>query len=829
MADVIAYQDGNWTGSTTWKGVIAAATQLSVTNTTDTTTVYQWSPAFTIANGTVVDGVMMYVQCLVTPGYTETYVAISADDGVSAAVECVIDNTKLPVGNGGWVFFRFPSTLTGDGGADYRVGIRNNGGAAARFWRSATTNDWAKYVRTNPAVNIAATDNAIIATEIYKSGVNTLTNNFTVTMNQTSAATVFGEVRVYPNGTLNWAANASTNYNLNLGGDLSIWRAGTVNIGTNSTPIPSSSSATLQFTVSSAGQYGINVQAGGTLNMYGSPRTAGKPVTWCRLSADAAANATSVTVDADTGWLTDDQVVFAPTGTSVTQFESLNLSSNATTTGLALKNGAGTGGGLQFAHTGTNNRAGEIMNMTRNVRVRGTSASLGGYITTSSSTTCNINAQWVEFFWMGSNTTGRRGLIEMRQGAVLDLRFCSFRDPSANLAIYIDSNTKDLYLSDCVFYGFTRPINSNNSSMNNTTILNSVFIGASNSAFSIPDTAGTTTITNVVVAGCGNTTADAATASGSNATINITNFVSHSNRQFGLVILGSATTTNVTLTDCRFYHNNLINGGTLYGIQLQGRSISLHNCTFEGNRNGQILVVATSFLTMANVACRNTPSITSTAIGLRMTPSGNLLSNTLVTDCSFTNNTIADVQFAHSAGVIYENWVFLNCEFGSSTELLFTTALAPGTFIGSSRHDQTAGSHRYWRSMGTGLADSVIFKTAAPSERLTPNNASLKMFSGTKRVAIGNGTSKTINVWVRKSSVGDGTAYNGTAPRLRYRANSAAGVTSEGTLDTMTAATGTWEELSGSTPAVSDDAVLEFFVDCDGTTGWINVDDWSVS
>ena len=36
---------------------------------------------------------------------------------------------------------------------------------------------------------------------------------------------------------------------------------------------------------------------------------------------------------------------------------------------------------------------------------------------------------------------------------------------------------------------------------------------------------------------------------------------------------------------------------------------------------------------------------------------------------------------------------------------------------------------------------------------------------------------------------------------------------------------GQFETLSYTTPAVSHDSVLEFYVDCDGTTGWINIDD----
>ena len=40
---------------------------------------------------------------------------------------------------------------------------------------------------------------------------------------------------------------------------------------------------------------------------------------------------------------------------------------------------------------------------------------------------------------------------------------------------------------------------------------------------------------------------------------------------------------------------------------------------------------------------------------------------------------------------------------------------------------------------------------------------------------------------------------------------------------------GGWQTLSYTTPAVSHDSVLDFYVDCDGTTGWINIDDFKTT
>ena len=40
---------------------------------------------------------------------------------------------------------------------------------------------------------------------------------------------------------------------------------------------------------------------------------------------------------------------------------------------------------------------------------------------------------------------------------------------------------------------------------------------------------------------------------------------------------------------------------------------------------------------------------------------------------------------------------------------------------------------------------------------------------------------------------------------------------------------GLWNTLTYTTPAVSNDCILEFYIDCDGTTGWININDFKTT
>lgn len=181
-----------------------------------------------------------------------------------------------------------------------------------------------------------------------------------------------------------------------------------------------------------------------------------------------------------------------------------------------------------------------------------------------------------------------------------------------------------------------------------------------------------------------------------------------------------------------------------------------------------------------------------------------------------------------------------NTKLGAATEIATPSNLSSAGFVSSQKHDQTAGLHKTWTRYGgnTGglIIDSVIFHTAAPSQRVIPNTSVAKMESAPMGkgflVAVASGATVTPSVYARKSVVGDagGVAYAGAQPRLILRANPAIGIATDVVIATMTVsnASGSWEQLTGTTASATDDGVMEFVVDCDGTSGaWVNVDDWS--
>jgi hypothetical protein len=154
------------------------------------------------------------------------------------------------------------------------------------------------------------------------------------------------------------------------------------------------------------------------------------------------------------------------------------------------------------------------------------------------------------------------------------------------------------------------------------------------------------------------------------------------------------------------------------------------------------------------------------------------------------------------------------------------------SFIKSQKHDQTTGTHKTWKKYGVIETDSAVnmYRTAAPSMRMTPNNATFKLESGSFKVNVNSGQTCTPSVYIRESLVGDGTDYNGSRARLILKRNDAIGIIADAVIDTATnTSEGDFEQLTGTTAAATDDGVMEFIIDCDGTTGWINIDDFTAT
>jgi hypothetical protein len=221
------------------------------------------------------------------------------------------------------------------------------------------------------------------------------------------------------------------------------------------------------------------------------------------------------------------------------------------------------------------------------------------------------------------------------------------------------------------------------------------------------------------------------------------------------------------------------------------------------------------------------------------TAAGGIAGITIFDNCEFS--TVSGIKTAHTIDIAHTNLpcytqvILRNTKLGAATPVGAQAQLRFNGYVASTKHNQVAGDHRMWLRYGILSTDTIIFNTASPSMRIAPTSATMKLesaplYQGLK-VAVNNGGTVTVSVYTRRSSAGDGAAYNGAQPRLIAKANPALGASfdSDVVLDTHSAADGTWEQLSGTTPAVTDNGVVECVVDCDGTVGWVNLDDWAVS
>lgn len=170
----------------------------------------------------------------------------------------------------------------------------------------------------------------------------------------------------------------------------------------------------------------------------------------------------------------------------------------------------------------------------------------------------------------------------------------------------------------------------------------------------------------------------------------------------------------------------------------------------------------------------------------------------------------------------------------SVTNLLSNSAIRIPRGIAFTNYDQISGKNITYFSQGTretNTSPANVGVVASPSEKLTPTSRDIKLNSSSKFVAVPEGMSiSEISVYVRKSTVADGAAYNGSAPRLMLKANPSIGIYNDTLLHTVDEPAGSYYKLEGIglSPAIMY-SIYEFYVDCDGTAGWIDVDSWSAT
>ncbi len=649
----------------------------------------------------------------------------------------------------------------------------------------------------------------------------TIANGHTVTIDQnvTIGSDTGAALTINSGGKLQVLYTVAGSYTLTCKGDFVV--NGTLEIGTVAHPLVNQTftillnySATL-----SAGKFGMKIgdSAAATVTIQGASKTYYATT----IDTDAADTDTHVHSAVNTGWKDNDELVLAPTGRTYSETELLVMDGDASDDVIDFDSPAG----LAYDHSGTGQTAAELVNITRNIKIGVYNTTYPSYITVKNAGTV-IDVDWCRFDYIGAAATGKHSITFLTAlSTAASFRYCAFTN--GRYGIYNDVDDNRLDIQDTIIYNTTlhgvyiadRLVDSTLSNLyiikNGTTNHHGLYI---------TDKVSTTTISNIYTSGIYGTGIyifyitnwGAASTGQDGAGITASNWVSHTNSAAGVSIQSIYSLTVDTIKTYR-------NGGVGLYLTSVTNSIVLSLTAFGNNTNNIIIVGGNNCrFTGGAIDSDATYSTTYGLGGGQYSNIGIIFEG--VTFGSTTAHSTADITPATGVGDM--GLTLVKCTLSTSDEVYQYYNQLGGQAVYSHDHDNTEGTHKIWKRQGIIETDASVYKTAAPSEKLTPYYADEKLESNSKYFTCADGATKTVKVWVRKSA-----AYDGDEPRLILKRNYAAGVTTDAVLDTMTAAVETWEQLSGVCTAPSEDTVYEVVVDCaDGTAAghYINVDDWTV-
>jgi hypothetical protein len=527
----------------------------------------------------------------------------------------------------------------------------------------------------------------------------------------------------------------------------------------------------------------------------------------------------TLTIADDTGWKSGDVIAIASTTRNAYECESLLMSADAGASSIVCSVAP------MFAHSGTSPTQAEIALVTRNVKIRSTSATLMAYCFFDSTATVDID--WAEFYYLGENAGNKRGIEVATTTGSFSMQFSSMHDVE-DWGFYVaNAASNNITFSNNILWNCSttsfHPFTVNPTSQSNLVFDSNIFMRAlSGGVVQVSDIG--VTFTNNVTCGMAGATGSLAINESGTITGTFSGNVVHS-CSFNGIFLASAellgTISSSTVWRCGSVG---VNFSPVIGLVLDG-------VTLFGNTTANLYFASWHDVTIKN-AVSSGDSTFSTASGVIFFNSGD--TGRLVLDgCDF--GTVGGIKTAHTQDILLNaaaqapQIICRNTKMASPTEVGSPSNLRAGGFVSSQRHDQTAGNHLFWLQGGKGQTDATFYNTASPSIRLTPTSATVKMESAPKdrgiQVAVANGATATVSAYIRKSASGDGAAYNGNQPRLIQRANPALGQNNDVVLAAYSAGTGSWAQISGTTSTATDDGAWEIVIDCDGTTGWINIDD----
>ncbi len=850
MAVLVASTSGNWTDPNIWEQISTTASNTIFTNVTGLTTTFQSSTSF-IPGAVTTTGLFLGLYSRATSP-TGTFSVELFNSTTSTVAASYTDNvsvlpTTANLGGFKGIYFRWPSPVTLTAAQSYVIRARTGSLNQVSLWYGTSVTNWSRILTINATASPAATDQLYI-TSRYSSG-NLL--SCTVSMNNNDS-TAYAGLYIGPSSTLNWLTNQTTE--LRFSGEIYTSAAvsiyvggGNFLMGTSASRIQDGFTASLFITPGSTSGRRITWIDGSNFRAAGSTMS----YTWTTLSANVATASTSCTTTDTTGWKVGDEIVIAPTrrptSTAVAvQYDRRVLTSvSGTTLGFSA---------LTYYHDGLGYFAAEIINITRNCRIVGTTpATFRTYLSQSVTNNNVLELDDVQIYGMGSTTAV--GAIYQNGSGVTGqtiVRNCAFVDGSTGLTLISTTNFYNIIFTNNVFTTrettgsfivaqqtttVTSPIVSNVSFSNNCMI----FGGTSSSVIGVDVYTATMPFTNNRVSGV-------QTVQGFR--VGFVTWYQVSGIISGNIVRACGAGMFLILNDGIKMGYTQSGNSTFrnlnYGFYLVGSSNTRYdNLVSIGNQTANFLVAynvgsTQQFNVVLNNAIIGSDTLNTTQYGIMLAlggaPTAQPIALTMtMNDCSFGTpsvHTLGDIRFNADVNQVVD-LVCNNCNFASSIEVSQPGFMSDGSRVAIQRANKVNGAHRTYYSFGLLTLDTTIFRSGTKSTRMTPTSATFSQKFGRKTIPVRASAQPTISVYVRKSVVGDGSAYNGSQPRLWLKNNPA--LANFGTYDdlilaTASAANGTWEQLSASLPVVPyEDSAFEVYVDCNGSTGWVNIDDWKIT
>lgn len=828
-SSLISFATGNFTAATTWEVVDGTSLLDSEAGNTALTVSYVSSSNIT-PGAITIDGIAVKVasRAASPTGNVSVQLYNSTDSVAVPGTEVIILVSDLPTCSttekeGGWHLFKLGAPVLLEAAHNYQVQARTSSASQVNLYRDSTANNWARMLRTTTTQAPAAGDVMHVIGEHTGAGAR---NDFVVTMNST-ANTDYGTgtdastaLTVGQGGTLNYDYVAATNYYLKLSGNLIVYNGGTFTVGTVANPIPRDGSAVLEFDPVADGGMGLIARNGSAVTMQGLSRTVGKNVVSGKLILDTVNGESHFHLDTDSGWLNGDVVGIASTTRTYTQCETKILNGNA---GVEICDVTVAFGAT--VHHGISPTQAEVILLTRNVKVRSATSTIMTYF--NAKATAMVDIDWVEFYYLGEANISKYGItIETTTGS-FNIQYSSLHN-TEDAAIYpTGSAVNNFTVSSCVLYGCCStsgvpvvvPVTTGTSWIIDSDIVMLVSVYG-NACFNFGSLLGTVT----------NNTAIGAYSDGFNLNATVpmvcatfSGNAAHSNSRYGFNLNYLFNSIFSNLTSWR---------NSSSGLSLNScRGITIDTMTLFGNYQENINFSGSCNIYLLSFVA-NGDTTFSTTYGINIgsgSSMGGTTSDIFLESCDFGTpaGAGANARTAHTNDINIGSGNFGTFQLSSTilasgVEVTGISTAAVGSYVKSQKLDQTAGNHWSWFKYGTISIDSSENYTAPPSQRLTPSNAANKLESGSKFAALANGTNATFSVYVKES-----VAYNGNPARLVLKKNVAAGIAADAVLDTVAGGVGAWEQLTGTTASVTDNCTLEVVVDCDGTVGYVNVDDWS--